>query len=417
MAIEDVAHNPLPLGTQGQMLGYTEPPAPEEVLTLRIYRFLIEQIRIEDAKSEGALFVKRFLEGPQSLWSDTQARIFSIKDLWDVSRIHDDHLQYLKNIVGWTPALDTITDRLDPDKLRKLIATSIPLWKQRGTEDALQSVITLVTGARTRIWNWFDFRWVLDETVMSEDHQGRDPWIIDLPGPPDVNEYTSNIRVVNDGTLDTILVEELVKLMRASGERWEISFIDFLDRFSITGDDTQWFESGLDVPVVEDGVAKLSDSLSQESAVVSLERALDWTNYVVYARIRSTCPGAATYSVLFYWLDSDNYYTLEVSTTANTLELRKVVSGSPTVLISAPYTHGILADNVFYGIRIQVADEGATNRIKVYVDADLVIDTTDSSLDRGSVGFGHSVGASGTELDEIELFQLPLNTSLIDINS
>lgn len=418
MAIEDAAHNPLPSGTQGQMLGYTEPPAPEEVLTLRIYRFLIEQIRVEDAKAEGAFFVKRFLEGPQAIWADTQGRIFSIRDLWDISRIDDAHLQYLKNIVGWTPNLNTITDRLDADKLRKLIATSIPLWKQRGTDDALQNVITLVTGARTRVWDWFTFRWVLDETEMGEEHQGRDPWIIDLPGFPNVDEYRSNLRVVDDGTLDTVLIEELVKLMRAAGERWEISFIDFLDRFLIDGDDTQWFESGMDVPVVEGGLAKLSNSSVGEYSLVSLERASEWTNYVVYVRMR----GAATqqqdvFGVLFYWDSNQDYYAAQLDMAMNAVWLIKVTGGVWNIIALQMYQHGVLTSNVFYGIRVQVSDEGATNRIKVYVDSDLIIDATDSDHSSGSIGFFHTADVSDVEVDEVEMFQLPMNTSTIDINS
>lgn len=416
MSITDLSGNALPNGTMGQMLGFVEPPSPEEVLTLRIYRFLIDQIRIEDAKPEGALFVKRFLEGPQQVWSDIQDKIFGIKDLWDVSKIKDEHLQYLKNIVGWTSDLSSITDRLDADKLRKLISTSIPLWKQRGTDDAMQNVITLVTGARTRVWDWFDFRWVLDETEMGEEHEGRDPWIIDLPGVAS-DEYRSNLRVVDDGSLDHTLVVELVKLMRASGERWEVSFIDFLDRFGIDGDDTQWFESGLDVPLVASGLAQLSDNTSSEMAVVSLARALDWSHYALYARLRATSSVAGnTFGVVFYWTDSTNYYFASLDVANNTVTLKKNVGGSISTIASSTFYPGTLTSDVYYGIRVQATDEGATNRIKVYVDNDEIINTTDADLSGGSIGFFHDAGVDDTELDEIELSQIPLTTTTVDIN-
>lgn len=419
MAIQDSAGNAMPIGTQGKMLGYAAPAASEEALTLDMYNFLIEGIRIEDAKPEGALFVKRFLEGPQAVWKQTQASLFSIKDLWDLTKIPDGFLKYLKNILGWTGKLEAITDLLDAKTLRKLLGTSAALWKQRGTEDSLQDVLELTTGARTRVWNWFDFRWVLDETETSEEHQGRDPWIIDLPGAPNYDEYRSNVRIVDDGTLNREVVERLVKLMRAAGERWEVSYIDFMDRFIIDGDDTQWFESGFDVPTVEGGLAKLSDNTATETAVVSLARAYDWTNYAFYARLRATpAAGGDTFGLVFYWTDDDNHYAVVLDCDSNTVTLTKNVAGVPTTITTASYdAFGQIFPGVFYAYRIEVSAEGATNRIKVYVDSNEVINTTDNALSKGSVGFFHIAGVSDTELDEIELFQLPLDTTLIDINS
>jgi len=284
MAILDVSGNPLPGASTAQVLGFTEPPPPPEVLPLRIYNFLLEPIRIEDAKAEGKFFVKRFLQGPQDQWAQTQQKIFSIKDLWNLDKVEDKFLPFLKNIVGWTSELESITDLLDSPTLRKLIGASVPLWKKRGTEDALIDVLLLVTGARDRIWNWFDFKFVLDETGMGESHQGRDPYIIELPGPPNVSEYRSNLRIVDDGNLNRTLVEELTKLMRPVGERIEVSYITLLDLFTATGDNTQWSAAATpaSVPfVVEDGVAKADDTGEQLQVVDTVLRpeALDWAGY------------------------------------------------------------------------------------------------------------------------------------------
>lgn len=418
MAIQDIAGNPFASGSTAQMLGYTEPVASEELLALEMYRFLIDEIRIEDSKN-GHLFVKRYMEGFQEVWRTTQAKIFAIKDLWDLENIPDAFLTYLKNILGWTGKLEEITNLLDAPTLRKLLGTSAALWKQRGAEDTLQDVLELTTGSRTRVWNWFDFRWVLDETETSEEHQGRDSWIINLPGAPDYDEYKSNLRIVDDGSLDHDVVEKLTKLMRASGERWEISYIDFLDRFIIDGDDTQWFESGEDVPTVDSGVATLADDTTSEKAVVSLDRAYLWSDYAAYFRLRAT-PDASgdKFGVLFYWTDNQNYYAVEVDLLANSLALVKYVSGTPTTIVTASYAaFGFLYPAVYYAYRIEVTDEGATNRIKVYVDGNEVINTTDSSLTQGSVGFFHAVDVAATELDEVELFQFPLETTLIDVNN
>lgn len=159
---------------------------------LDMYNFLIEPIRNADIK-EGNLLVKRYLEGPQRAWDTIVDRINALPNLWSVTDIEDAYLPYLKNIVGWTKELDYITDRLDSLALRRLIAASGLIWKKKGPEDTLIDVLRIATGARARIWNWFDFRWVIDETGLGEEHEGTDPWIIDLPSTETENFVDSGI--------------------------------------------------------------------------------------------------------------------------------------------------------------------------------------------------------------------------------
>lgn len=422
MAIQDLASNPVQAGTTGQMLGFVEPPVPSEVLPLRMYRFIVESIRIEDER-RGALFLKRFLDGPQFIWADTQARIFAIKDLWDLTKIEDEFLPFLKNIVGWTSDLSDITDALDSVQLRKLIGTSIPLWRERGPEDTIIDVIQLVTAAKARIWNWFDFRWVLDETEISEEHEGRDPWIIDLPGPPASDEYRSNLRVVDDGTLDHELVVNLVKLMRASGERIDISFITFLDLFSIVGDDILFdqSETGTILPIIEDGVAKL-DGVGEQKAVVDDEvraDSPDWKDYVTYWRVRGK--GTATgsggeFGGMFYWTDESNYTRAVITPFDNRVRLIQVTGGTPSTLANIDFTpFGRLYDDTFYGIRVEVVNGG---RLVVFVDSIEIINiTTPGTPTKGRLGLYAGADTDDVEFDEIEMFQVPLSTELVDINS
>lgn len=445
MPIQDIAQNQVANPTNGQMLGYTAPPTSAEALTLSQYDFLIEQIRLMDLK-EGNLFLKRFLAGPQQIWAETQAAIFALKNLWSIEKIKDEHLQFLKRIVGWTPDLDNITERLAYAELRRLIAASVPLWKKRGPEDAMLEVIglCLTSSVRMKIWNWFDFRWVNDETILDESHQGQDPWMLQFPGLPELVEYYSNLRIVDNGSLDRTLVEELVKLMRSAGERIEISYISFLDQFKKDGDNRQWEALDTDALatplkeqfVVEDGVLKsvagATGGLSRIIASTAIiPEALEWTEYVAFWRMRASMitPGASPYyGPIFYYTDASNYYYLRVRpnwpdsfglAVASSIELRKVVAGVDSSILLFDYyaaTGNVLSHNVFYGFRVHIAPEGATSRIKVYVDAAEVINTTDADHSRGAIGVIRTNTAS-YELDEAEVFQLPLETVLIDINS
>lgn len=422
MAIVDIAGNPLLPATTVQMLGYVEITA-EEALNLKIYNFLLKPIRDAD-QQEGNLFVQRYLDGPQTLWERAQSTIFALKDLWSVTDIEDEHLQYLKNIVGWTKEKITkrVTDALDYFELRRLISISVPFWKTRGPEDTIVNILRALTGSRVRIWSWFDFRWVLDETEVGEAHQGRDPWIIELPEDGD-DEYRFNVRIVDPvlpEALNRDLVINLLKLTRPMGERIEVSYIHFLDRFTVEGDDGQWIVNSGSVEVA-DGLLKLSDTGSGERVTISdvtVPNSVNWTTgLVAYMRARSNGVGAI--GMRFLVADGSNYYDARILIgtfpTPATVVLVKRTAGTPTTLASVSLGTAIELGE-FVGLRVGVEAEGSTNRIKVYVDGDEVIDTTDPDHTQGSLSLYHFAGAD-LEVDEVELFETPLVTDTIDINA
>lgn len=414
MSISDIAGNPLPAAQGGQVIGFIEPPAPGEVLPLKAYRFLIQPIRDADL-TDGSLFLKRFLDGYQQVWVDTQAAIFGIEDLWSVTKIANQYLPFLKNIVGWTSELKYITDQLDAPTLRRLIAASIPLWKSRGPEDALINILRLVTTARLRLWNWFQFRWITDETGLGEEHEGTDPWMISLPGEADKDEYWSNLRIVDDGTLNRTLVEDLAKLMRAGGERIEISYIDFLDLFQTDDDNNQWLALDGNRGTVSGGNLALTDSTKRERIITQLAASLQWTNYVATWRIK----GTTQFGGNFYATDASNYYAAYVDVATNKVQLSKVVTGTISPLANYDFSvDGVLYANVWYALRVHVGPDTGGTRIRVYLDAVLMIDYLDTSspFTVGALGFFHLTGGTA-EMDDVEMFQLPLDETLIDVNS
>jgi len=419
VAIQDLVGNALQPGATGMVLGYVEPSDVSELLSLEMYDFLIEPIRFKDAQ-EGALFLKRFLAGPQEIWRQTQEKIHGIKDLWNISKADHEQLHRLKRHVGWTPDLDSITEPLDTNTLRKLVAASIPLWKSRGPEDAIVRVLLLATGARSRVWNWFDFRWVLDETALEEEHAGRDPHLINLPGPPSMDEYRSNVRIVDDDTLNRDLVEGLIRLMRASGERIEVSYIDFLDLFTYDGDTTQWVTSVGHQLVVEGGTASLSNSAQEQMVFASTSKSSQWQSLVSYVRLRgwSISPGA-TFGVVFCYQDELNHYKVKFDTNNHSWELAVVELGVETSLangILAP-TIGYIWPDVYYGIRVHSITVGTETLIELFFDGQLFCSFDSyTPFTTGSFGVYHD-NQSRCEFDEAEAFELPLDTVLIDINT
>lgn len=412
MAIEDLVGNALLPATVGDMLGFEE-VTPAEVLPLKAIDFVTQVMRDADA-AEGNLFLERFFKGFQSVWEITQGNIFAIKNLSSVTDIPDEFLPFLKNLVGWTsePVTRRITDGMDAATLRRLISASVALWRGRGPEDAIVDFLNLLVGQRIRIWNWFDLRWILDEAAIGETHQGRDPFLLDLPQDGD-DQQRFNVRIVDPGDLDRELVRNVVKLMRPVGERIDISYIDFLDQFTIDDDDFQWQALTGSLPVVEGGLAK-PPSGSENEIATDVEGADLWAEYVAFWRARTSDGVIRT---LFYVVDVDNWYEIRVDPTLNSLTLLRKVATVETTLATLDFgLQGILVFDKFYGIRVHTAREGATNRIKVYLDGDLVFNETDASHSQGSVGFANFTGET-VEVDEVELFQVPLESDEIGLNS
>lgn len=415
MTIQDLAGN-LFVTQSSPMIGFVQVDltSPRQ-LQLLIYRFLIEGIR-EDDQLRGDRFVERFLQGPQEVWNGIDRSIRLLPNMWSIAKCEDRFLPYLKWIVGWTSELDYITDDLDSATLRRLIAASVPFWKIRGGEPALADILQLITGARVRVWNWFDIRWICGETIMSEEHQGYDPWMLSLPGAPNYDENRMNVRIVDDGTLNRKLVRNLVKLTRPAGERITISYIGLLDLFTSDGDTSQWTNSvGATTPTVANGMMLIGPT---NSVYANVDGAESWQNYVASVRFR----GPFLIFEVYRTGDGDNYLVY-VDTGSSQVALFRFLAGTPTPLVlEATYDHPpggawFLSQDLFYTVRVEISPELATNRIQVWLDGNLMISTTDATHDAGGIAFSGLFTPSTAEIDEVELFFLPLEEDVIDINS
>lgn len=372
--------------------------------TRKIYDFLLQSIRDAD-QHDGQRFVERFLQGPQESWIRTDAAIRALPSLWSASKCPAAALPYLKWIVGWTSELDHITDELDEATLRRLIAASVPFWKVRGEEGALTEILQLTTAARVRTWSWFDMRFVVGETALGEDHQGHDSWMLEPPGHANRDESRMNVRIVDDGTLNRRLVRSLVRLTRPMGERIRISYLGFLDLFTIDDDASQWERSaGATPPVVSGGIMTLSEGCSVH---MSAPGATAWSDYVFTARVRGTYV-----TVEGYRTDADNKYLFVLNGYVNRFQLRAVVAGANTLLHTvelAPFLIE-LVPTLFYALRVELVPEGGATRIRVSIDGIQVLNVTHNAHAAGSIGVaGQYSPTTSIDVDEVEMFFNPLN--------
>lgn len=331
----------------------------------QIYNFLIEEIRKLD-QQDGDRFVERYLIGPQTIWETNSEILQTIPNIWSITECPNRLLQYLKNIVGWTSDLDYITDELDYDTLRRLISVSINLWKNRGPEDTINDIIYFTFNSRNRIWNWFDFRWVLDETQLGEDHQGLDPWIIDLPDPEvSGTENVSNLRVVEPES--KIALEGIVELMRALNEVIEITYLKFLDQFLIEGDLTQWQDPITYNLHVEDGVLKVGDSLSTSELAWATELEANWINQVVYLRARFWSNGGSDAATI---IPLGKYVAPYVVGYSISYDFNGNVSVYSSSGLIGTFTY-TLEEGVWYGFRFDLSCYEGSIIFKIYIDGNL----------------------------------------------
>jgi hypothetical protein len=394
---------------------------------LKIYDFIFKGIRDEDAKN-GNLFLKRFLDGPQQVWQTIEQKIFDIKTLWDLENVDDKYLVYLQAIVGWVGELTEITEALDFDTLRRLIGTSITLWRDRGPEDTMIGVLRLTTKSQARIWNWFDNRWIVEENFIGEERQDLDSMIVELPSLS-VEEHSSDLHIVDDGTLDKTLVVNLVKLMRACGERYLIAYVQFIEMFTADGDYHQWDNIGTAELKVLNTVGTLDNTVvSKEIVVANVTGSSTWSNYLAYFKVKCTAFAASSDLVGGgVYCDSAglNGYFIMLNIFSNQIQIQKLYNddwysmGAGGTVDFSPY--GVLKEDVFYGIRVQIYPDGSDTRLKIYIDGEEVANIVDpitigDKYTQGSIALIRRGDDAIVEFDDIELFELPLETELVGLH-
>lgn len=410
VVISDMSGNKFANPAIVAMIGFL-PGAPVEAFQkLQMYMFLLEGIRQED-QDNGNQFVERLFNGPQQLWEATTQQILAVPKIWSLEQTPDVVLPFLKDIVGWTKKLNPITDRMDADTLRRLISVSVPFWKQRGIDDIIEDILRLLTGTRVRVLDWFWYRWILDETQMSEEHDGLDPYLLDTPGEgPDVQTYA--VRIVDNGNLDYVVIRNVLKLTRPIGERIEVAYIGFYDRFEVDGDKVQWLDTS-GVSAVLNRRFSMTDEAIDEDTKVILEPAIDWADYVVTFRIR----GDGSYYMDAYRFDSGdvNAYRLVVAFNG-VISLLVLQDGNSALLAQYIAAPGTFDPAAFHSFRIALTVDAPNTNIKVYWDSNLIIEASDGTLSRGTIAVGHASGGT-VEVSEVEMFFNPMKTDFIDINS
>ena len=382
---------------------------PQEILDRDLlYRAIISSIRDADQK-DGRQFLQRYLQRPEEWRKIILQKVAAIWDVWDPVTCPSDLLIYLKDIVGWDSQFDYLTQDLSESDLRKLIALGVPFWQERFSEIGIRNAIRLMTGRWISIANWFDWRAIVGETLLTEDQIGYDFWVVGGLITR-FDEYYSQIRVMDDGTLDRQLILDMVGIERASSERIEIGVVDFLDHFEGVRD--KWItDAGTPAEITEDLEFEIPDGTVEEPVINNSATLVDYVSIQKFKLSTS-----ANYFSYFYSdLSGQNYYFVKVY--KNSVLLFRVVGGAPTTLVfkSFPGTLSFpIFEDVWYKLRISCVDEVSGNkRIKVFIDGNQVFNFSDSSVEPDAGGVFVRAESGSVLIDNVEVYRVPLRTAEI----
>lgn len=223
----------------------------------------------------------------------------------------------------------------------------------------------------------------------------------------DPDEYSSDLRVVDDGTLNRTLLEGMVALLRPAGERLFVRYLNFLDDFR---DSFSWNKtSGTVVPDTDAGELLLSDASAETAIVTDYPGDASWTE--VRCELQLKLESISLWGeVRFYYSDPDNFYAVRVNPGTPSVTLEKVTAGVRSVLDTHLLT--VYHVGVYYTVHVAVDDTGSGHQIKYFLDGELLGSAVDVDHTSGKVGVAAEAGQDLT-LTLVESYDSGLESTRI----
>ena len=163
-------------GVVTRFLGYRPDSDELSDFPFEIYDFMIKALRNRDTQPGSVTFLmKRFLMGPQEVWVRVFQRAGKLRDLYDANLIEAKYLPSQARLIGFGRDLNDVLVYASEIELRRIVSGAIAFWRQRWLDSGLEAAIRLVTGNRFKIRDYFDYRFIIGETLITEDLANDDP--------------------------------------------------------------------------------------------------------------------------------------------------------------------------------------------------------------------------------------------------
>ena len=223
-----------------------------------------------------------------------------------------------------------------------------------------------------------------------------------------LHEFESDIRVVDEGDLNIVLILRILNLMRPSSERLNVIFIRFFDDFL----------DGIGQFSIIEGNASVNNDVQMQiepSSLVatSVFEDTEFQNIVLQVKANDIDQNGGVFSILFFFQDVDNYYEYRVDTANRRTSLHKNIAGVSSVIGSAVVEDIVPKASYVYTVITDLSPSTGNTTIKAYVDSNLQHEVVDGQFNKGK--FGMKTNASTTmQINEIEMMEIPTNVQRVE---
>ena len=223
-----------------------------------------------------------------------------------------------------------------------------------------------------------------------------------------LDEFQSDIRIVDEGSLNKTLILRILNLMRPVSERLNVIFIRFFDDF-LDGVGQFSTISGT-VAVNTEQQMQLENSSEVRTSVLGDD---DFTDIVLQVKANDTLVTGGVFSILFFVQDNLNFYEYRINTATGTVSLHKTVAGVPSQ-IGADIFEDVVPQ-VNYVFTVTTSFNSLTNDtlIRTLVDRNTQHEIIDASFTKGKFGL-KTDGATVMQVTTIEMMTLPVDVRRIN---
>lgn len=240
------------------------------------------------------------------------------------------------------------------------------------------------------------------------------------------DEFTTNIRLMDDGTLDEQLLLDVCRLMRPLDERFEIFLDDFLDTFD--GELDKWTTSAGTLGPIVDGALQLqfSSAVIPTIPIVPVSGLHDYNVAFKFMFQNLLSDFRFRFYIDLSGSNGNHFYEIRFTPNGSSWDLSLRRDGS--TILQAPITVGYVVPSVWYGLRVHVVNTTSTQRsIRVLLDNNQVVpisgvellDTNADGPAFGNIQFFNINGVAGRDvyIDNVELWRNPGRLAIIDIST
>lgn len=218
-----------------------------------------------------------------------------------------------------------------------------------------------------------------------------------------LDEYFTDVRIVDSGSLNKTLILRILNLMRPSSERLNVIFITVFDDF-IDGVGAYQTLAG---SMAWNSNKKME---LQPLTIVATDVLNDteWRDIVLQVKAQDLAPAGGKVGILFFVQDVDNYYEFRCDTSTGITQLWKIVAGVATQ-IGADKTEDMVPEaSYIYTIYTSYNPSTGETLIQTHVDSNQMHEVIDLSFNKGKFGMKTGLGIN-LEVQEVEMFQLPVD--------